>query len=74
VDKHEGKVQALNQDQVSGVQRQAIRRSHRPGQVLPQVLLQAVHQHQETMAVVAVKAVVQADQAVDYNKTKNGAT
>jgi hypothetical protein len=69
VDKLEVKVQeVVNLDQVSGVQRQAIHHSHQPGQVL----LQVVHQRQEAMAVVAVKAAVQADQAVDYNKIKNG--
>jgi len=70
-DNLEVKVQAaVHLDQVSGVRRQVIRRSHRHEQVLPQALLPAVHQHQEAMVAVAVKAVVQADQAVDYNKKK----
>jgi hypothetical protein len=71
--KLEDKVQAaVNLDQVNEVQRRAIRLSHRPGQVLRQALLPAVHRHQEAMAVGAVKAEVQADRAVDNNKIKNG--
>ena len=42
------------------VQHQVIRRTHQAGQVLPQV-----HQHQETMAVVAAKVAVPADQDVE---------
>jgi len=49
-----------NPDQVDEV----IRRNHRLGQALLQV-----HQHQEMMAVVAVKAVVRANH-VDDNKKK----
>jgi predicted regulator of amino acid metabolism with ACT domain len=52
-------------DQVSEAQRRVIHRNHLPGQVL----LQVVHQHQEMMVVVAVKAVVQAEH-VDNDKTK----
>jgi hypothetical protein len=52
---------AVNRDQVSGVQRRVIHRSRQPGQVLPLV----VHQRLEAMVAVAVKAVVQADLAVE---------
>jgi hypothetical protein len=50
-----------NIDPVHEVQRQVIRRDHRAGLVLLQV-----RRHQETTAVVVVKAVVQADRVDHY--------
>jgi hypothetical protein len=64
----EVRVQVMDsQDQAGEVRHQVIRRSHRAGQVLPQL-----HRHQEAVAVADAKAVVQADQAVNYNRIING--